>query len=77
MERELTTYANELVSAAYIDASRDIVRLRDELAEAKAKLHAVGLLHCWVNEDGRRFIFVSDVQEALGVPVEDEVTSRG
>lgn len=52
MERELTTYANELVSSAYTDASRDIVRLREELAEAKKALRDAGEAILGVVENG-------------------------
>lgn len=77
MERELATYANELVSAAYTDASRDIVRLRAdnerlarELAEAKE--------HAALDRQALATLRERE-QQAWKVAQElrDEVTSRG
>lgn len=77
MEQDLTAFAGELVRLAYADCNAEIERLRADLADAKAKVGAVSTLKCWKNEDGKRFVFVADLQRALGAPSEDEVAGRG
>jgi len=42
---------------------------RAQLAEANRVLRAVGLIHIWTNEEGRRFLFADDLASALGLNV--------
>ncbi len=37
----------------------------DRAAVAEAQVQRVKLVHCWTNEDGRRFLFADDVMAAL------------
>jgi hypothetical protein len=36
-----------------------------ELGEANARLRAVSTVKCWTDEDGRRFVFASDLLAAV------------
>lgn len=37
---------------------------------AEQTVGKVETVKCWTNEDGKRFVFVTDLQQALGVPQE-------
>lgn len=46
----------------------DVMHEAKERAElAEAKVRAVERLHCWTNEDGKRFVFADDLAVALGI----------
>lgn len=47
------------------EARADTARLRDQLADAEAKVRAVRMVRCWRNEDGKRFVFADDLRVAL------------
>ncbi|ATO14663.1 hypothetical protein CO540_13180 [Micromonospora sp. WMMA2032] len=51
----------------------EVERLKAELATERAKTMRVAMVKCWTNEDGKRFVFVADLQEAMGLPTEAEV----
>lgn len=56
----------------------DTIRsLREDLSAAKKQLRGVSMVKCWTNEDGRRFVFVTDLQDALGVPRDSQEGHRG
>lgn len=44
---------------------------RDRALAAETKVRAIERIHCWTNEDGRRFMFVDDVAVALQLPGAD------
>ena len=59
--------------AAWGERYRDMHdRAAQELSAERVKAMKIATLKCWTNEDGKRFVFVSDLQEAMGVPVETE-----
>ncbi|MCG5464269.1 hypothetical protein MED01_002435 [Micromonospora sp. MED01] len=47
-------------------------RAAQELSAERVKAMKVATVKCWINEDGKRFVFVSDLQEAMGVPTGEE-----
>ncbi|WP_433460657.1 hypothetical protein [Micromonospora sp. CA-248212] len=47
-------------------------RAAQDLSAERVKAMKVATVKCWTNEDGKRFVFVSDLQEAMGVPTDKE-----
>lgn len=64
-----------IAEAELVRLRQTVERLRSDLSAERAKTWKVATLKCWTNEDGQRFVFVSDLQEALGVPVEQGAQS--
>lgn len=60
LRTDLASYQAE--SAQY---DRDHERLSAELKQARAKIRAVEQARCWVNEDGKRFVFAEDILAAV------------
>lgn len=60
---------------ARADSYRDMHgRAAQELSAERAKTMRLAMTKVWTNEDGRRFMFLSDIQAALGLPVEDTLS---
>jgi hypothetical protein len=60
----------EAVIRAAVDRDNEFAKRRhaeDRARVAESKLRAAELLHCWTNEDGRRFVFADDLATALGI----------
>jgi hypothetical protein len=45
--------------------TQSLKRVKGELKEERAKVLAVGTVHCWTNEDDKRFVFADDLLAAL------------
>lgn len=49
-------------------------RAAKELSAERTKVMRLATTKAWTNEDGKRFMFMADIQAALGLPTEDTVS---
>jgi hypothetical protein len=58
----------ETIRTQLARAQERVLKLSDENARLQKQIHAVQTLKIWRNEDGKSFIFVEDLAQALGLP---------